>query len=93
MGLTTHGAIVVLVVVSHHNLLHNAVSASAINAQGVQNYKFAQTADFRVEAQRSLMLDGRSVWADVRVIVVLSKLYRCSDASFDAKASSDLRKR
>ena len=78
---------------SQYDPLHTAPSAPAINAKRIKvNDTFAQAADLRAEAQRSFMLDGRSVWADGRVSGSKSKLYRCSGANFDTKANSDLRK-
>ena len=56
------------------------------------NGKFAQRVELRIAAQRSFMIDGRTVWADERGSGSKSKLYRCSEASFDAKANGDLRK-
>ena len=38
------------------------------------------------------MIDGRTVWADERGSGSKSKLYRCSGATFDAKANGDIRK-
>lgn len=50
-----------------YNLLHTAGTAPAINAQRIQVKKFAKTANLRFAAQRSFVLDGWSVWADMSV--------------------------
>ena len=78
---------------SQYNFVHPAAQAPAVNAQRIQvNDRFAQTADLRIAAQRSFMIDGRTVWADERGSGSKSKLYRCSGATFDAKANGDIRK-
>ena len=62
--------------VNQHNTVHPAAQAPAVNAQRIQvNEKFAQTADLRIAAQRSFMIDGRTVWADERGSDSKSKLY------------------
>ena len=78
---------------SQYNLVHPVAQAPAVNANRLQvNDKFAQAADLRIAAQRSFMIDGRTVWADQTGSGSKSKLYRCSEANFDAKANGDLRK-
>ena len=78
---------------SQYNLVHPAAQAPAVNAKRIQvNDKFAQTADFRITAQRSFMIDGRTVWADERGSGSKSKLHLCSGVILNAKANGDLRK-
>ena len=78
---------------SQYNFVHPAAQAPAVNAKRIQvNGKFAQTADLRIAAQRSFMIDGRTAWADLRGSGSKSKLYRCSGGTFDAKANGNLKK-
>ena len=78
---------------SQYNFVHPAAQAPAVNAQRIQvNDRFAQTADLRIAAQRSFMIDGRTVWADLRGSGSKSKLYRYSGGIFDAKANGGLKK-
>ena len=78
---------------SQYNLVNAAARAPAVKAQRIQvNDKFAQTADLRITAHRSSMIDARTVRADERGSGFKSKLYGCSEATFDAKASGDLRR-
>ena len=78
---------------SQYNLMHTAAHASAINDQRIQmNDKFAYTADLRIAAQRSCMLDGRTLWIDEMTSGSKSKLYRCSVASIGVKGNGDIRK-
>ena len=47
---------------SQYNFVHPAAQAPAVNTKRIQvNDKFAQTADLRTAAQRSFMIDGRTV--------------------------------
>ena len=78
---------------SQYNFVHPAAQAPAVNARRIQvNDKFTQTADLRIAAQRSFVIDGRTVWADARGSGSKSKLYRCSGATFNANANGDIRK-
>ena len=66
---------------SQYNFVHPAAQGPAVNAKRIQgNDKLAQTADLLIVAQRSFMIDGRTVWADERGSGSKSKLYRCSGA-------------
>lgn len=75
---------------SQYNLVHTA--APSINAQCTHANKFVQRADLCASAQRSIVLDGRNMWADELISDFNSNLYRCSGGSLDAKANGCLKK-
>ena len=74
---------------SQYNLVH----PPAIYDERIQvNDKFTKLADLRIAAERSFMIEGRTVWADERGSGSKSKLYRCSGATFNANANGNIRK-